>query len=57
MTRIKALSLPVVYRGGHHVVVCDGQYHWCVPDDGDPWNQGPCAMYPCSRREAEHDDS
>ena len=31
-----------ISRGGHHKVVCDGQKHWVVWEDGTRRPDGPC---------------
>lgn len=32
----------VVYKGGHHIVVCDGKYHYCIDDRGETTKEGRC---------------
>ena len=52
-----AFEGPVVYRGGHHVVRCDGAHHWVFPEDGAPWVSGRCAAWlgGCPAKQAEAD--
>jgi hypothetical protein len=39
----EAVKWKIVYKGGHHVVFCDGRSHWCRDTDGRPdWRQGEC---------------
>jgi len=35
-------SLPVIYRGGNHVVVCDSEYHYAIDNRGHHERQCVC---------------
>jgi hypothetical protein len=35
-------QLPIVYRGGHHVIHCNGKHHWIDSEDYGLRYDGRC---------------